>query len=256
MVPNTAFTGRKGDGRPRLPFDELLNRHEALRDSVASALHREHTLSPELWPFVAFASFSYAFNAYKALGLILPHHYHESGFVILRQIWEASLNLHWIEREPESRAQAFCAYTVVELRKSIQKTGDSAALDSFDKASARFQSKFRFRDKQERERVHSTFASCSVQQRAEQLGEPWSADYTLLYHLASMHAHGAPGAVLHQYFVGWSASPENKERDSAALVAFLSMKVLVADIRLMTRIGFIAHSSAIDDALKRALDFD
>ena len=226
-----------------------------LRDIVAQTIHGEHTLSPELWPFVALGSFSYVFNAYKALGLILPHLYHESGAVILRQLWEASLNLHWIERKPEARAQEFSNYTVIELRKNIQKTEDQTSLVSFDEASARFQSQFRFRDKQGRERIRTNFAASSVQQRAEELGDPWKADYDLLYHLASMHAHGAPGAVLHQHFVGQSTSPQNKERDATALVAFLSMKVLVADVQLLVRNSFVAHSTGIDDVLKGALDF-
>src|SRR4051812_48485289 len=108
---NTAFIGSPGDGQPRLPCDKLLKRHELLRDATAATVHGEHTIRPDLWPFVAIASFSYAFNAYKALGLILPHLYHESGAVVLRQLWEASLNLHWIERDPEERAQDFCNYT-------------------------------------------------------------------------------------------------------------------------------------------------
>jgi hypothetical protein len=108
-------------------------------------------------------------------------------------------------------------------------------------------------DKQGKERIHSSFAGSSVQQRAEELGEPWSADYNLLYHLASMHAHGAPGAVLHPYFVHLSTSPQNKERDSTALIAFLSMKVLVADVHLLVQNGFVANSTEVDEAFKDAL---
>lgn len=237
----------------RRSFRKLLKRHELLRDATAQTVHGEHSVSPDLWPFVAFASFSYAFNAYKALELILPHLYHESGAVLLRQLWEASLNLHWIERDPEKRAQDFCNYTVIELRKGMQKTGEQSSLDSLDAASARFQSRFRFKDKQGKERIHSSFAGGSVQQRAEELGEPWSADYNLLYHLASMHAHGAPGAVLQQHFVHLSTSPQNKERDSTALIAYLSMKVLVADVHLFVRNGFAANSTEVDEAFKDAL---
>ncbi|MEY2518845.1 MAG: hypothetical protein QOF24_604 [Verrucomicrobiota bacterium] len=251
---NTAFIGSKGDGKARLPFEKLLKRYEHLRDATAQTVHGEHATTPELWPFVAIASFSYAFNAYKALGLILPELYHESGAVLLRQLWEASLNLHWIERDPETRAQDFCNYTVIELRKNMQKSGEQSSLASLDAASTRFQSRFRFKDKQGKERIHSSFAGGSVQQRAEELGEPWSADYNLLYHLASMHAHGAPGAVLHPYFVHLSTSPQNKERDSTALIAFLSMKVLVADIHLLVRNGFVADSTEVDEAFKDALE--
>lgn len=84
----------------------------------------ERSQSNELWPFVAIASFSYCFNAYKAIGIILPQLYHESGSVLLRQLWEASLNLHWIELDAENRAKDFCNFTVIELRKGMQKTGE------------------------------------------------------------------------------------------------------------------------------------
>lgn len=251
---NTAFIGRKSDGSTRFSFEKLLKRYELLRDATAHTVHGEHDLSSELWPFVAMASFSYAFNAYKAIGLILPELYHESGSVVLRQLWEASLNLHWIEREPETRSQDFCNYTVIELRKGMQKSCEQSSLASLDAVSTRFQSKFRFKDKKGKERIHSNFAGSSVQQRAEELGEPWSTDYNLLYHLASMHAHGAPGAVLHQHFVFHSTSPQNKERDSTSLVAYLSMKVLVADVHLLVRNGFIANSTAVDEAFRDALE--
>ena len=250
---NTAFIGSKGDGNARLPFDKLLMRHDKLRDATARIIHGEHSVSSDLWPFVAIASFSYAFNAYKALGLILPHLYHESGAVLLRQLWEASLNLHWIELAPEQRAQDFCNYTVIELRKGMQKAGEQSSLDGLDAASARFQSRFCFEDRQGKERIHSSFAGGSVQQREEEIGEPWSADYNFLYHLASMHAHGAPGAVLHQNFVHLSTSPQNKERDSTALIAYLSMKVLVADVHLLVRNGLAANSTAVDEAFEDAL---
>lgn len=249
----TAFIGVKRGGEARLPFEKLIKRHELLRDAVAEVVHGEHSNAPELWPFVALASFSYAFNAYKALGLILPHLYHESGAVLLRQLWETSLNLHWIERDPETRAQDFCNFTVIELRKGMQKTGNDSSVASFDVASDRFQLRFRFKDKKGKDRIHASFAGGSVQQRAEELGEPWSTDYNLLYHLASMHAHGAPGAVLQQHFVHHSVSPENQERDHAALIAYLSMKVLAADVHLLVRNQFASSSPKVDEALKDAL---
>jgi hypothetical protein len=253
-LQNTAFIGSSGDGKARLPFDKLLQRYEVLRDAAAAAVTGEHAVPPDHWPLVALASFSYAFNAYKALGLILPHLYHETGAVVLRQMWEASLNLHWIERDSEKRAEDFCGYTVIEVRKNMQKGGGQSSLPEYDSVSARFQSRFRFQDKQGKERVQTSFAGGTVEQRAQELGEPWQADYNLLYHLASMHAHAAPGAVLQQHFVQHSASPENKERDSTALIAYLAMKVLVADIHLLVRNGFAADSKAVDEAFKDSLE--
>jgi hypothetical protein len=68
-----------------------------------------------------------------------------------------------------------------------------------------------------------------------------------------MHAHGGPGAVLQQHFVQLSTSPENKERDSTALIAYLSMKVLVADVHLLVQNGFAASAAEVDEAFKDAL---
>src|SRR5437867_3019584 len=97
-LENTIFVGWQDDGRARLPFNRLLKKYIELRDTTANSLHGEHKINPQMWPFIAFASFAYAFNVYKAIGLVLPDLHRESGAVMLRQLWEVSLNLHWIER--------------------------------------------------------------------------------------------------------------------------------------------------------------
>jgi len=238
-LKNTFFVGWQDDGHPRLPFDRLL---------------KKYNIKPEIWPFIAFASFAYAFNVYKAIGLVLPDFHHESGAVMLRQLWEVSLNLHWIERDSNKRAQDFCNYTIMEFRKCVQKSGDSSPLQGFDDATNRFQAEFRFQNKRGKNQTHSNFAASTVQQRAEELGDPWQSDYALLYYLASMHAHGAPGAILHQHFVQQSKSPEAKEKDSTALIAYMSMKILIEDIRLLVRQGLARDSKAADDVFRDVLD--
>ena len=57
-----------------------------------------------------------------------------------------------------------------------------------------------------------------------------------------------------KHFVHLSTSPQNKERDSTALIAYLSMKVLVADVHLLVRNGFAADSTQVDEAFKDALE--
>lgn len=252
-LESTAFIGWADDPDHRLPFDRILTTHPILRDEIGSLLHTEHDCKPEIWPFIALASVSYAFNIYKSIGLVIPHLYHESGSVLVRQLWEVSLNLHWMERDPEIRARDFGAFTVMEMRKTMQKTGASDSISEFDDATFRFQKEFRFQDKNSKDRVHSSFAARNVEQRAGELGDPWKTDYNLLYHLMSMHAHGAPGAVLLQHFTSHSKEPEIKERNSTALVAYISMKIMVANIRLMTRCGILESSASVDSIFRNVL---
>jgi hypothetical protein len=118
-VHNTLFIGTwKGDPVP-LPFDEILAHHADVRDASARTMHKSHEVAPDLATFVSMLSFVYAFNTYKALALLLPELYHESGVVVFRQLWEVSLNLHWIERDPVARAQDFCNFTVMEYRNLL-----------------------------------------------------------------------------------------------------------------------------------------
>ena len=244
------FIGWSDGDRDPLPFDHILEQHSVLRDTIATTLAGDPDSHQNLWAFVALRSFSYAFNAYKAIGLLLPNHYHESAAVILRQMWEVSLNLHWIERDPGARSQDFSNFTAVEMRKSIEQWGDRKALKEFDEATDRFQSKFRFR-KHGKPRAHNNFSRMSVSARSKELGEPWRSDYELVFHMSSMHAHGAPGAILHDHFVEYSESPETREKNSTALIAYLSMKTIVEDVHLLVRQGFAEGSQAIDEAFKK-----
>src|SRR5262249_1516603 len=153
-------------------------------------------------------------------------------------IWETSLNLHWIECDPEPRAQDFCNFTVMEMRKIVQKTGGPLA--DFDQGTQRLQSRFRFRDSRGRDRSHDNFSTATIHKRADILGEPWKPEYQLVYHMSSMHAHGGPGAILHQHFRQHSSAPQESEKQSTALIAYLSMKTIVQDVHLLVRQGFVS----------------
>jgi hypothetical protein len=247
-IHNTLFVGHWAGAPIPLPFAELLEHHAAVRDAIATSMHTEHNLAPDLATLVGIHSFVYAFNAYKALGLLLPELYHESGAVLLRQLWEVSLNLNWIERDPPVRAQDFCNFTVMEYRKLIQKSGDASPLQAFDDATNQFQAKFRYRDKKGRNQKHSSFATKNIHDRAIELGDPWKKEHDLVYHLASLHAHGAPGAILHSFFQQHYAAPEVRERNSASLVAILSIEVLVRDVQMLVRMGIIPNADEVNKA--------
>jgi hypothetical protein len=247
-VHNTLFVGTcTGDPIP-LPFDEILNHHADVRDATAQSMHADHDLAPDLATFISMISFVYAFNTYKALGLLLPELYHESGAVVFRQLWEVSLNLHWIERDPLTRAQDFCNFTAMEYRKLIQKSGDASPLQDFDDATKKFQTKFHYRDAKGRNQKHCAFALKNIHDRADELGDPWKREYELVYHLASLHAHGAPGAILQPHFQQHYSMPEVRERNAVALIAIQSINVLVRDLHLLVRLGVVASCETVDKA--------
>ena len=243
-LDETLFVGTPTPATP-LPLDEILEHYAVIRDTLAPTPHVE---SHDLLSFVTNTSFVYAFNAYKAISLILPKLYHESGAVVLHQIWEVSLNLHWVGVDPEPRTQDFCNFTILEYRKLIQKSGDESPLQSFDDATERFQTNFRFQDGRGHNRTHVNFATTNIHDRAAELGEPWVSEYELVYHLMSMHAHGAPGAVLHGIFQAQYPNPEMRERNSAALIAMLAIKVMVRNVELLVRLNILPDSTNVMDA--------
>ena len=252
-LEETLFIGAHDPNPFRFPLQAILEHHAVIRDAIAGTGHIEPT---DLESFVANASFIYAFNTYKAIGLLLPEMYHESGAVVLRQLWEVSLNLHWIERDAANRAQDFCNFTVMEYRKLIQKSGDSTHLNDFEHATEKFQSRFRYRDGRGRNQTHSSFATTNIHDRALDLGDPWEHEYELVYHLTSMHAHGAPGAVLHGMFQQHYSNPEIRERNSASLIAMLAANVIVRDVELLARINIIPDPSSVlkaFDAFQRSI---
>jgi hypothetical protein len=150
-----------------------------------------------------------------------------------------SLNLHWVECDPDNRAQAFCNFTVMENRKLIVKSGNGAELADFDAATAAYQARFRFLDRKGKQQVCSDFAAKNVADRAIELGEPWKREYELIYHLTSMHTHGAPGAILHSFFLPHYSFPEIRERNSVALIAIVAIRVMVRLVQLLIRLGLL-----------------
>ena len=245
---DTLFLGTcKGTPVP-LPFAEILQHHAEIRDATANLIHTKHDVATDLPSFIGMISFVYAFNTYKALGLLLPELYHESGAVVFRQLWEVSLNLHWIEREPVARAQDFCNFTVMEYRKLIERSGGSCPLHDFDDATTKFQARFRYRNRKGRNQKHTVFALKTIHDRAEELGEPWKREYELVYNLASLHAHGAPGAILHPHFLQYYPAPEVREQNAVCLIAIQSISVLLRDLRLLVRLRVMPNSEEVEKA--------
>ena len=250
-LEDTLFVGWKNGNATSLPpVSKLLAQHVAVRDAVTEVVHGEMDLEPKLWPYVAMLSFTHAFNTYKAIELVLPELYHEAASAMLRQLWEVSLNLHWMERDPDRRAQDFCNFTVMEFRKQLTKKAvkESIELKEFDEATKRFQEKFHFQDRHGRMRRHDNFSASTIESRSRELGDPWHGDSVSLYPLTSMQAHGAPGAILWPTFRGGPDSQKAADEKSAGLVALVSIRVLIRDVHLLVRQGLIPDATKVDQA--------
>ncbi|MBP5979440.1 MAG: hypothetical protein KA748_04485 [Halomonas sp.] len=237
--------------RAALPLGRILEHYAIVRDAIATT---EHVVPEELPSFVVNQSFIYAFNSYKAINLLLPELYHESAAAVMRQLWEVSLNLHWIGGNPGERSRDFCNYTVMEYRKLLSKEEVNDQINDFDRATENFQSRFKYKDKRGRNRSHGNFATVSIHDRATELGEPWASEYTLVYHLTSMHAHGAPGAILHALFQASYPNPNRLEKNSTALIAILAIKVMVRNVELLHKLGVIVDASSILQAFRQFED--
>lgn len=258
-LDETLFVGRLYSREPSFSLNEVLRGHAAVREAVARLVHREMGLEWELWPFVATLSFVYSFNVYKALGLVLTERYHEAGASLLRQLWETSLNLHWIEQDADARAQDFCNFTVMEYRKILTRraAGDldpenqlgSPSLEEFDQTTERFQSKF-FKKSGARTRPHRSFAASNAQERARQLRDPWQSEYGIVYDLTSNHAHGDPGAILRPLFLSDSERREAAEIDATALLAIKSIDLIVRNVHVLSRAGFVDEPTEVDAAAR------
>ena len=245
-LENTLFIGNGNPNPKPQPFRKTLEHFDIIRDAIAGT---PYVQSHDNVTLVANNSFVYAFNAYKSISLLLPELYHESAAVVLRQLWEVSLNLHWVGEDPETRSQDFLNFTSVNYRKTIQKSDSPERLPDFDAATEKFQSNFRFTDRRGREKLRTNFAGDNVASRAKKLGEPWKREYELVYHLTSMHAHGSPGAVMHGFMKASYPEPEMLERNSACLVAMLAIKVMVRNVNLLKQLGVIVDTDNVNNAV-------
>lgn len=245
MPDKTLFISSGTRFQVNLPLIIILKHHAAVRDAIAKTSYIQ---SGDLAFQVIHASFIYAFNAYKAISLLLPEYYHESGAVVLRQLWEVSLNLHWIAIDVEARAQMFCNYTTMEFRKVLRQSGELNKLAAFDAATARFQKQYRYVDAKGRNQYHPNFATKKVRERANDLGDLWIREYELVYNLTSMHSHGAPGAILQAMFRQHGADSLLLEQNSTALIAVIAIKVMVRNVELLTRLNIIPNARGVHQA--------
>lgn len=219
-----------------LPLDEILGHYACIRDAIAAVQHVESESLPVL---VANASFGFAFNSFKAINLLLPLLFYEAASPVVRQMWEVSLNSHWMFADADRRVTEFCGYTIMEYRKLLQRQAKGGRLEQFDEAARAFRLKYSFTNRSGKERQYPNYSNLTAEQRARELGEPWRSDYTHIYNLTSMYAHGAPGAILNPVFRSYYGNPKDRERDSSALLAIVAIKTMMLDVELMARHGIV-----------------
>src|SRR5258706_14503237 len=102
-----------------MTLDSIIAVHDEMRDHIAvTTIEYPSTTVDSLYAVVLLQSFLFGFNTYKALGIILRELYYEQASVLVRILWETTLNLAWVNEDPPKRARLFYQFTVVEKGKS------------------------------------------------------------------------------------------------------------------------------------------
>jgi hypothetical protein len=234
----------------RLPLKGILEHFATIQRAVAST---ELVEPSDLVSFIVNRSFLYACNSYKAIGVLLPESYYESGTAVLHQLWAVSLNLHWIEIDAARRAYEFSSATMMEHRKLSVQMKSFELLDSAGENTDEYRSGPKSRDSHGGKKPQSCFAALHMHDRAAELGNPWEKELELIYNLTSMHAYVSPGSLLNSMFQQQLHHSDISEQNSAALIAILGIKFMVRDVELMARMGFISkidHISAANNDFK------
>ena len=162
-------------------------------------------------------------------------------------LWEVSLNLHWIAVDPLTRAQDFSNFTVMELRKLFQQSGNEDQVAAFDKMTDRFQSRFWYKDARGRNRAHSCFATTTVYNRTAELEDPWATEYQSVL-TAYIHAcTRCPCAIMHCVFQQHYGDSEAREQNSVRLIAVHAIDVIVRDVQLLTRMNVIQDFARVSE---------
>jgi hypothetical protein len=223
----------------RLPsVDEAVAAHAAFRDHISCLAYGEYAMEGDVFPVVAMMLFSFIFNTYKAVGLLLPGEYYEQAATLYRTMWEAGANLAWIALDPEERAKQFAEFTGVEYRHVLQSHAERLASASpraaADEAEERLRqyetlmdprlSRYTYSDGK---RWRDRFSCVKLDAVTSELGSPWSEEYRLHYRMGCSYTHGAPGAVLSPLFATPEAeAPAKVEAERTSLLAVLSMELM------------------------------
>lgn len=253
-------------------LEDTLKLCEELRDRIENQLYGEWELEENSFNIAVQAIFRLGFNTYKCIGLLLPELYYEQSSILLRNLWELSLNVHWIKLKPEERAKQFLGFTVVEFRKSLERikqennslsiSGLENVLNQYDKALERNLSAYQFLDKKGKTRQFKDFTNLSVEQRARELGQDWLSQYNRIYRLTSAYVHNSPGVV----FFSGNISPSeaqaieddntilslpDEDKKRTEIVALYSISIMIELYQLMCSIIELDDSAYIEEFRRR-----
>jgi len=189
--------------------EDTIAAYDQLREIVAAQAHGEWELPESLFSLVGAKLFTFGFNTYKSVGILLPLRHYEQGTSLFRTLWETAANFAWVRQDPDARSAQFLGYTAVEFRKLVQRSSRfgtelerKAFLVGFDAGFGEFINTYRQRDRGGKERWFDRFSGFSLERLVRDLGPPWTAEYSTVYKLACHYTHGSPGAILFPLFAG------------------------------------------------------
>ncbi len=248
-----------------MTFAELMTAHDELRDHIAVTTTINYPIEPaqSLYAVVVAQSLLFAFNTYKAAGIILRESYYEQASVLVRILWETTLNLAWISKDPTNRAKLFCQFTVVEKRKFLSFKIDAAVrlrdatvltqakqnLLLFDKEYSHVLIDYQFDDKKGRTKLRGRASGPTIAQEAEELGGHWAKEYREVYPLLSMYTHATPGAILFPNSPDRmfdSAKREEEEMQRTQLTVLWSMALIERAYRFLVPMGAESNNEYFD----------
>lgn len=195
---------------PMLSIEQVCTFHCEFRDHIAEVIYGIHEKSLDVaFSTVLFKNFSFCFNTYKSIALLLPDLYYEQGCALLRIMWEASLNLEWVCIQPVERSRTYLQFTVVETYRVYQlhiqeceAKGDSNGVEAgkillkeFENAYKGILDGYRNPRGKNRKRLAQRFSLGNLEHVATELGGHWLIEYRSIYPLLCFYAHGSPGAV-------------------------------------------------------------
>lgn len=194
----------------RVDLDKVVACCGELLEQMHKTSVGEFEVDYTLYNIVAFKLFGYALNTFKSIYYLLPHTVYEQASALYRTLWETGVNLEWIAMDPESRAQRFLNFTVVEYvrflngrLRTARRAKDTNAILALNQQLGTFQKlveqqldQFAFRDKAGRKKSIGRFSKPTLDAVVREVGGEWLEEYDRDYLLSCGYTHGAPGAVL------------------------------------------------------------
>jgi hypothetical protein len=231
--------------KPNIDLTAVLRLLEEFRDRIYEQSVGGIQVDRSLYAIVSMKLFGFAFNTYKAIGLLLPQHFYEQAGALYRTLWETAANFEWISRDPEQRSHEFLNFTLIEhhkfLRNSIRtakRNHDPDAvvqvageLRDFEATVGRELREFQSIDRKGKLKWRYRFSGPSLETVIHEIGGEWLDEYDRDYHLGSTYAHGAPAGILFPL----EHNPELTELwdlERSALMGVLAIRVMIRCDRL------------------------